>query len=170
MAATTAYASMVTLECIAPKPVLLHLAIQTLASITELALWIIQNIGVTGIANAVEGIRESIALGRIPYVFQILAKMGAFVLFILDSITTVVSVSVIQVSIVPYRFRAAIQIHVRMVDLAYLLLVKSIVSAFQVTTESTVTDLILPATQVHANLVENAGHIGELDSTIAIAS
>jgi len=50
------------------------------------------------------------------------------------------------------------------------MVVRPIVNAIQVTQESTVNTRLLPATQIHANLVDVAWHIGELDSTIAIAS
>jgi len=76
---TSAYATMVTLVSVAPKLVLLRTAIQTLARIMEVASWMTKGIGVTGIAIAQEGIRESIALSRLVYVIQILANMKAYV-------------------------------------------------------------------------------------------
>ena len=114
-----------------------------------------KNIGVTGIASALHGIRESIALGRLVNVFQILAKMRVGVVFILE--TAIVSVTVIQARIVPYWFVAAIQIHVRMVDLAKDTMVNlPTVYANQVTKECTVNTRLLLATQIHANLVDVA--------------
>ena len=167
--ATSANAPMVTLDSFAPKLELLRPAIQTLARIMDIASRITENIGVTGFAGALEGIRESIALIRLVNVIQILAKMGGSVRVII--MDTSVTVTVIQAGIVPYCFVPAIQIHVRMVDVAEeMMMVRPTVCAIQVTQECTVNTRLLPATQIHANLVDVAWYFGELDSTIAIAS
>jgi len=80
--------------------------------------------------------------------------------------------TIIQARIVPYRFVAAIQIHVRMVATALdsVLILATPVCAIQVTKERTVNTRLLPATQIHANLVDFAGYIRKVDSTFAIAS